>query len=168
MAMTWPVVSTIIILLGTLGYLYRRQRRAKQTRQIQRAEDELHPRLKEHTSFQSYTTEHANYPRIRTYYQPHVHKDSHIDINELPLLVFIHGLGGVLPQFAGLLGSLTNVAPCFGIELPGHGRSAFEPKDYRAYTIEANVALWKKAIEDVCNKNGHKSVVLIGKSKAAR
>ncbi|KAK5092270.1 hypothetical protein LTR70_001921 [Exophiala xenobiotica] len=161
----WKTIGcTVIVVLGSLAYLYRRQRRATHTQLLQRAEDELHPRLKEHTKFRSYTTQYATYPRIRTYYQPHPHKDSHVDITELPLLVFIHGLGGVLPQFAGLLGSLTNVAPCFGLELPGHGKSTFAPKAYGAYTIEANVALWKTAIEDVCWKNGHKSVVLIGHS----
>lgn len=157
-------VGTSIILLGSLAYLFRRQQKATHTRQLQRAEDELHPRLKEHTIFRSYTTQYGTYPRIRIYYQPHPHTDSHVDISDLPLLVFIHGLGGVLPQFAGLLGSLTNVAPCFGLELPGHGRSTFEPREYDAYTIEANVALWKAAIEDVCRENSHKSVVLIGKS----
>ncbi|KAK5075109.1 hypothetical protein LTR64_001314 [Lithohypha guttulata] len=60
--------------------------------------------------------------------------------------------------------SLTNIAPCFGIELPGHGRSTFAPKDYQAYTIEANAALWKAAIEEICRLKGHKSVVLIGHS----
>jgi len=161
--LTRTTVSTALIIVGSLAYIYRKQRRTKLNRQLQRAEDELHPRLREHTIFRSYTTEYATYPRIRTYYQPHPHKESHADISELPLLVFIHGLGGVLPQFAGLLGSLANVAPCFGLELPGHGRSAFEPRDYKAYTIEANVALWKAAIEDVCEMNRHKSVVLIGK-----
>jgi len=92
-----------------------------------------------------------------------LHNDKHTDISSLPLLVMIHGLGGVLPQFAPVLGSLTNLAACFGLELPGHGRSSFEPKDYEAYTFDAFVALWKTAIEDVCSKHGHNQVVLIGK-----
>lgn len=153
---------TVSVLILAPGYLYYKNRRTRQTQQLHRAEDELHPLLKEYTSFRTYTTSFAHYPRIRTFYRPHSHEGKHTDIAGLPLLVFIHGLGGVLPQFAPLMQSLTNIAPCFGIELPGHGRSTFAPKDYQAYTIEANAALWKAAIEEICRLKGHKSVVLIG------
>lgn len=149
------------LLCGSLYLLYR-QRKILQTKQLQRAEDELHPQLKQYTTFRSYTTPHAHYSHIRTFYRPHSHRDKHVDIEDLPLLVFIHGLGGVLPQFAPLLQSLTNIGPCVGLELPGHGRSNFEHKNYEAYTIEANAALWKTAIEEVCQQSGHKSVVIIG------
>lgn len=155
-------VAASVILIGSV-YLTYKNRRVQQTQQLHRAEDELHPLLKEHTVFRSYTTSHAQYPHIRTFYRPHSHEGKHADITDLPLLVFIHGIGGVLPQFAPLLQSLTNIAPCFGLELPGHGRSSFEPKQYEAYTIEANATLWKTAIEDICEAKGHKKVVLIGK-----
>jgi len=166
--MTWSsktTVTTTVVLLGSLVYVYQKYRKAKQRQQPSRAEDDLYPPLKKYTGFRPYTTRYATYPQIRTYYQLHPHNGSHADITELPLLVFIHGLGGVLPQFAGLLGRLTKVAPCFGLELPGHGRSAFRPRAYEAYTIEANVALWKVAIEEICEQNGHKSVVLVGELK---
>lgn len=158
------LVSTGSLVLGASILAFYRLRRAKQEIQLQRAEDELHPLLKDYTIFRSYKTKYATYPRIRTFYRPHSHFDKHSDITELPLLVFIHGLGGVLPQFAPLMHSLINIAPCFGLELAGHGRSSFAPKDYTAYTIEANVALWKAAIEQICDEHGHRSVVLIGKS----
>jgi pimeloyl-ACP methyl ester carboxylesterase/protein-tyrosine phosphatase len=127
-------------------------------------EDQYHPLLKEHSSIRSYSTKVTTYPAIRTFYRPHAHKEKLPAIADLPLLVFIHGLGGSLPQFCPLLGSLINVAPCFAIELPGHGRSQFNPTDYSAYTFEAFVVLWKTAIEEFCEKNGHEKIVLIGHS----
>ena len=158
------VTTTSLFVLGPVIYFFYQWRRANQSKQLQRAEDELHPLLKDHTTFRSYTTKH-HYPLIRTFYRPHPRRDKHEDIAQLPLIVFIHGLGGVLPQFAPLLQSLTNIAPCFGLELPGHGRSTFAPSDYDAYTIESNVALWKVAIEEVCEDYGHSSVVIIGQCR---
>lgn len=155
------VVAASVLLSCSVYFTYQ-QRKAQQTKQLQRAEDELHPQLKKHTSFRSYTTSHAFYPRVRTFYRPHEHREKHRDIEDLPLLVFIHGIGGVLPQFAPLLQSFTNIGPCFGLELPGHGRSAFAPREYEAYTIEANATLWKTAIQETCEAQGHKAVVLIG------
>ena len=127
-------------------------------------EDQYHPLLKEHSSFRSYQTSTTRYPSIRTFYRPHAHSKKLQSIADLPLLVFIHGLGGKLPQFCPLLGSLITVAPCFGLELPGHGKSGFEPIEYQAYSIEAFAALWKTAIEETCERYGHKNVVLVGHS----
>ena len=156
------ILTVFVGLTTTVFYYFRKWRRAVRTEKLNRAEDELHPLLKDHTTFRSYTTSHATYPSIRTFYRQHAHVQKQPEFSDLPLLVFIHGLGGVLPQFAPVLGSLTNIAPCFGLELPGHGRSAFEPKDYSAYTTEAFVALWRTAIEDICVQNNHKRVVLVG------
>lgn len=162
--MAYRLAAILTIGLGlTSTFLYvRNWRRAIRTEKLNRAEDELHPLLKDHTSFQSYTTRFATYPKIRIFYRPHAHVQKQPDLSELPLLVFLHGLGGVLPQFAPVLGSLTNIAPCFGLELPGHGRSSFEPEDYKAYTTEALVELWRIAIQETCAHNGHRKVVLIG------
>lgn len=161
---TWTytlVTTTTVSAIGLVYTLYR-TRKARKIVLLQRAEDELHPLLADHTNFRTYTTSQARYPRIRTFYHPHSHADKHESLQDLPLLVFVHGLGGVLPQFAPVLGSLNNIAPCFGLELPGNGRSSFEPKNFEAYTIEALTELWKIAIEDICAKHGHKQVVLIG------
>lgn len=145
-------------------YYYWRKSSADPYQAVERTNEELHPLLADHTTFQSYTTSRATYPRIRVFYHRHEHREKLPALADLPLLVVIHGAGGVLPQFAPILGPLTHVAACFGIELPGHGRSAFEPLDYDAYTTEAFAELWGKAIEDVCREHGHKSVVLIGLS----
>lgn len=126
--------------------------------------EQEHPLLKDHLSIRSYTTRYATYKSIRTFYHAHAHAKKLQAIADLPLLVFIHGLGGSLPQFAPLLGSLVNIAPCFAIELPGHGLSDFSPKDYDAYTIAAFVELWSVAIQDICNEHDHQKVVLVAHS----
>ncbi|KAI1609017.1 hypothetical protein EDD37DRAFT_639157 [Exophiala viscosa] len=123
-----------------------------------------HPLLKDYTSTRSYTTPRAEYDFIRTFYHPHAHAEKLQAIADLPLLVFIHGLGGSLPQFAPLMGSLVNIGPCFGIELPGHGMSGFSPKHYDAYTFGAFVSLWRTAIQDICREKGHKKVVFVAHS----
>ncbi|RVX67787.1 hypothetical protein B0A52_07715 [Exophiala mesophila] len=123
-----------------------------------------HSILKNNTSTRSYTTPYSTYPSILTFYHPHAHVEKLQAIADLPLLVFIHGIGGSLPQFAPLLGSLVNIAPCFGIELPGHGSSEFAPTDYNAYKVEAFAALWRTCIEDICTRHGHQKVVLVAHS----
>jgi pimeloyl-ACP methyl ester carboxylesterase/protein-tyrosine phosphatase len=123
-----------------------------------------HPVLKKHSTTRSYTTKTATYPSIRTFYNPHAHSHKLQAIADLPLIVFIHGLGGSLPQFAPLLGSLANIAPCFGIDLPGHGKSAFSPKAYEAYTFQAFCDLWQAAIDAICKEHGHQKVLFIGHS----
>lgn len=167
--MLWSLATTLTIVVGVYTLLLIVNRSKQRQKQLfQRTQDELHPLLKDNTVYRSYKTQYAEYPKIRTFYHPHTHKKKHPDIAGLPLLVVIHGLGGVLPQFAPLLGSLKNIAPCFGLELPGHGQSSFMPTGYHAYTIEAFTALWKVAIEDICNQHGHQNVILIGEFWTAK
>ena len=116
------LICTAILGVTIFITVLRRERRRKRSERLRRAEDELHPLLKDHTTFQTYTTRYATYPSIRTFYRPHEHVNKHDDLKGLPLLVFIHGIGGVLPQFAPTIGSLSNIAACFAIELAGHGR----------------------------------------------
>ncbi|EXJ59971.1 hypothetical protein A1O7_04119 [Cladophialophora yegresii CBS 114405] len=123
-----------------------------------------HPALKTHSTTRPYKTKYAEYPSIRTFYHPHAHAEKSQVIADLPLLVFIHGLGGSLPQFAPLLGSLVNIAPCFGLDLPGHGMSAFSPQAYNAYGTTAFCELWQTAIREICEEHGHKKVLFIGHS----
>ena len=104
--------------------------------------------LKNHSTFQSYTTSCATYPSIRTFYRPHPQIDQlPSDPTSVPLLVFVHGLGGSLVQFNALLGSLVDVASCFGIDLPGCGRSEFSPTGWSAYTPDALVELIMVAVD---------------------
>ena len=121
--------------------------------------------LRKHSAFKTYRTNLATYPSIRTFYRPHPQADKLPDKpTPLPLLVFIHGLGGSLAQFHPLLNSLVNVAPCFGIDLPGCGLSQFSPKSWDAYTPEALTELLRVAIEEHCNGEKGQGVVLIGHS----
>lgn len=121
--------------------------------------------LKKYSSFKSYTTSYATYRYIRTFYRPHPQADKlPSKPTPLPLLVFIHGLGGSLAQFNPLLTSLVNVAPCLGIDLPGCGRSAFSPTSWDAYTPKALAELLSAVITEQCAQNPDQGVILIGHS----
>ena len=121
--------------------------------------------LRKHSSFKSYTTSFATYSSIRIFYRPHPQADKlPSKPTLLPLLVFIHGLGGSLAQFHPLLTSLVNVAPCLGIDLPGCGRSAFSPTSWDAYTPKALAELLNVVIKQHCGQNEGQGAILIGHS----
>lgn len=112
----------------------------------------------------SYTTSVTTYPSIRTFYCPHPHTGKLPTKPPVPLLVFVHGLGGSLAQFHHLLTSLSNLGPCFGIDLPGCGLSKFDPTNWDAYSVEALAELIFIAIERHRNKEAGQGVVLIAHS----
>ena len=121
--------------------------------------------LKKHSTFKSYKTSVATYPRIRTFYRPHPQAAKLPDKpRPLPLLVFIHGLGGSLAQFHPLLNSLVNVGPCLGIDLPGCGLSQFAPTSWEAYSIKALAEVLLAAIEDHVDGDKGQRVIMIGHS----
>lgn len=121
--------------------------------------------LRKNSSNISYTTSLYTYPGIRTFFCPHPHASKlPSKPNTIPLLVFVHGLGGSLAQFHPLLTSLTNTAPCFGIDLPGCGLSSFSPTSWDAYSVEALVTLLAVAIEQHRDREEGQKVVLIGHS----
>ncbi|KKA20851.1 Polynucleotide 5'-phosphatase [Rasamsonia emersonii CBS 393.64] len=121
--------------------------------------------LKKHSSYVSYTTSVATYPSVRTFFRQHPQMDKFPSKpSPLPLLVFVHGLGGSLAQFHPLLTSLSNVGPCLGIDLPGCGLSSFSPKSWDAYTIEALAELLAVVIERHRDRAAGQGVVLIAHS----
>ncbi|RMJ22232.1 hypothetical protein PHISP_06899 [Aspergillus sp. HF37] len=121
--------------------------------------------LRKHSSYASYTTSIATYPSIRTFYCPHPHMSKlPTKPTPVPLLVFVHGLGGSLAQFHHLLTSLSNIGPCFGIDLPGCGLSTFEPTSWDAYSVDALAELLFTAIEEHRDKEAGQGVVLIAHS----
>ena len=139
--------------------------RIKRLRDASNTENDDPPLLQKHSTFESYTTSYATYPSVRTFYHPHpqAHKlPPHP--NPLPLLVLIHGLGGSLAQFAPLLRSWVNTAPCLGIDLPGCGLSKFDPREWEAYSIDAMATLVAQVVDRHRAVYGHKDVVLIGHS----
>ncbi|PBP27509.1 dual specificity phosphatase catalytic domain protein [Diplocarpon rosae] len=122
--------------------------------------------LRKHSEFKSYTTSRYAYSKIRVFYRKHSQADKlPAEPTPLPLLLFIHGLGGSVAQFHPLLTSLVNFAACLAIDLPGCGLSGFIPKDWNAYTTEALAELLEVVIDDYRERN--QGVVLIGHSMGA-
>lgn len=121
--------------------------------------------LKKHSTQRHYRAAEFDYPNVRTFYHPHPQATKlPTKPTPLPLLVFIHGLGGCIAQFAPLLTGLVNAAPCLAIDLPGCGLSAFEPRAPGAYTTDALAQLVAEAVrEHIDSENGQK-VILIGHS----
>lgn len=123
--------------------------------------------LRKHSTIQSYTVPSSNttYPAIRTLYRPHPQESKFPrKPNPVPLLVFVHGLGGSIAQFHPILLSLSNLASCLAIDLPGCGLSLFDPKSPAAYTTDALVQLLAVVIEQHRAKDEGQTVVLIGHS----
>ncbi|KAI5287409.1 hypothetical protein KEM54_006015 [Ascosphaera aggregata] len=121
--------------------------------------------LKKHTTYQSYITSRAIYPKIRTFFCPHPHINKlPTQPTPLPLIVFVHGLGGSVAQFHLLLKSLVNIAPCLAIDFPGCGLSSFSPKDWSAYSFEALTELLAVAVEQHRDVSRNQDVVLVGHS----
>lgn len=162
--LVWSALLGILTIPTAIYFLRRPSLDVSKTASAKSDNERDDALLTEFSSHHSHTTAFATYPHIRQFYRPHVHREKLPEIANLPLLVFIHGLGGSIQQFCPLLSSLINIAPCFALDLPGHGASNFQPTDYRSYKIEAFVALWQTAIQDICKQYGHSQVVFIGHS----
>ena len=115
--------------------------------------------VKSHTAGRSKIT----YPGIRVFHRPHP-KAAELpkEPAPLPLLVFIHGLGGSIAQFHPLLSSLVNSATCLAIDLPGCGLSEFAPTTWDAYSTDALLDLLETVIDEYRAEN--QGVVLIAHS----
>lgn len=121
--------------------------------------------LRENSTVKSYTAGRSGitYPGIRVFYRPHP-KAAELpkDPAPLPLLVFVHGLGGSVAQFHPILSSLVNSASCLAVDLPGCGLSEFAPKTWDAYTTDALLDLLETVINDHREKD--QGVVFIAHS----
>lgn len=69
-----------------------------------------------------------------------------------------------MAQFNPILVSLSNLASCLAIDLPGCGRSSFAPTAWEAYTTEALVQLLAVVIEAHRDRDGGQQVILVGHS----
>lgn len=121
--------------------------------------------LRDNSEIKSFTTSRFTYSGVRVFYKPHTR------IGELPrhpaplpLLVFVHGLGGSVAQFHPLLVSLTHNSSCLAVDLPGCGVSELAPTSWDAYTNEALVELLDTIIDGYRDKEAGQGVVLIGHS----
>jgi len=120
--------------------------------------------LKKHSELKSFKTTQFEYSNVRVFFRKHPQADK-LPKPPLPLLVFIHGLGGSSAQFASLLTSLVNLSSCLAIDLPGCGRSAYEITSWNAYTTDALVELLEIIIGEY--RENDQSVVLLGHSMGA-
>ena len=155
----WAAV-TIITGLVSFG-IWRQLQSSGSRKRLKLATRDDPSLLRKHSTYESYTTASGyHYPSIRTFYKEH-HQAEQLP-KDLPLLVFVHGLGGSTSQFASLLTSLINTAPCFAIDWPGCGLSEFSPDDENAYTTHALAELLAAAISRFRGHN--QKIVLIGHS----
>ncbi|KAK8076694.1 Alpha/Beta hydrolase protein [Apiospora phragmitis] len=121
--------------------------------------------LRDHSEVKSFITSRFTYPEIRVFYRQHPKADElPSEPAPLPLLVFLHGLGGSVKQFHPLLSSLTNNASCLAVDLPGCGRSGFAPKSWEAYSMPALAELLELIIERYRGRARGQGVVLIAHS----
>ncbi|KAK4192017.1 alkaline phosphatase [Podospora australis] len=121
------------------------------------------PLLDRHSTINSYSTSGTTYPKLRVFYRKHQQADNlPIDPAPIPLLVFIHGLGGSIAQFHSLLSSLTQIATCLAVDLPGCGRSELKPESWDAYSTDKLAELLETIIED--HRELNQGVVLIAHS----
>ena len=136
----------------------------------QKVASENDPLLKAHSKYLSHAVPGTGftYPSIRTFYRPHPQAEKlPSEPRALPLLVFIHGLGGSVAQFAPLLASLANAGPCLSIDFPGCGLSKFEPRCWAAYTTDSLSRLVATAIDKHRDSRKKQGIVLIGHSLGA-
>ncbi|CAK7567822.1 MAG: hypothetical protein SEPTF4163_005792 [Sporothrix epigloea] len=119
--------------------------------------------LRKHSSLIKIETASFTYPSVRVFFRRHEQEDQMpVDPAPLPLLVFVHGLGGSVAQFDALLTRMSNCASCLAVDLPGCGRSTFAPQDWAAYSFEALVDLLEIVIAQY--RLPEQGVVLIGHS----
>ncbi|GKT51628.1 mRNA-capping enzyme [Colletotrichum spaethianum] len=119
--------------------------------------------LRENSEIREYKTGRYTYSGLRIFYKRHLQADQ-LPKPPLPLLVFIHGLGGSVAQFHPLLTSLVHISSCLAIDLPGCGRSEFTEQAWDAYTPEALGELLEVIIDEYRQREPDRSVVLIGHS----
>ncbi|KAI1094484.1 hypothetical protein F5B19DRAFT_499460 [Rostrohypoxylon terebratum] len=161
------LVFGLTVALGSAWYLHRRMARTRVDGPDSKdADATLNPPLLErHSKIVSYTASRTGitYPGIRVFYRRHPKADQlPQDPAPLPLLVFIHGLGGSIAQFHPLLTSLVNSASCLAIDLPGCGLSQFTPTSWDAYTTDALTDLLETIIEGYREKD--QGLVLVAHS----
>ncbi|KAI0165914.1 hypothetical protein GGR57DRAFT_449314 [Xylariaceae sp. FL1272] len=114
-----------------------------------------------HSCIKSYTgiRSRITYSGVRVFYRRHPQANQlPDDPAPLPLLVFVHGLGGSAAQFTALLTSLSSCASCLAIDLPGCGQSKFA-RSRDAYTAENLADLLETIIWD--HREDNQGVVLV-------
>ncbi|KAI5813686.1 Alpha/Beta hydrolase protein [Pyronema omphalodes] len=116
--------------------------------------------IAKHTALINVSTPHHNYEGIRIFHR--VHPKAALLPPRLPLVVFLHGLGGQILQFFSLIEYLVHFSHVLAIDLPGCGGSSFTNKDWSAYTT----ASLSELVAEIINKyrGEDQDVVIIGHS----
>ncbi|KAF8455829.1 Alpha/Beta hydrolase protein [Terfezia claveryi] len=116
--------------------------------------------VRKHTFTIPVTTDTFSYSSVRVFHRQHP-KAPKLG-RSLPLLVFLHGLGGQLSQFQHLLEYFVHISHTLAIDLPGCGGSKFAPHDWQAYTTESLCKLISVIVRQHVQEG--QKVVLIGHS----
>ena len=96
---------------------------------------------------------------VRVFYAPH----SLVSIlpKPIPLIVFVHGLGGQINQFEPLLKYFDQIADVMAIDLPGCGQSPLIDRRWELYTTDALAKLVLRIIDEKCP---NRKAILVGHS----
>lgn len=158
-------VGLTLAALGGVLILYRMAKIRSPVSRVRDPDTTDPPLLRSHSEIKSCTAARSGitFPGIRIFYRRHPKADElPNDPAPLPLLVFLHGLGGSVAQFHPLLTSLSNSASCLAIDLPGCGRSRFALTSWDAYTTESLTDLVETIISSHVEEG--QGVVLIAHS----
>ncbi|KAI0180342.1 hypothetical protein GGR52DRAFT_239325 [Hypoxylon sp. FL1284] len=163
---TRPIVVDPALALGIAWYLRQHMAKPRAANGPDSKADAIDPPLlRKHSVVTSYTASRSGitYPAIRVFYRRHPKADELPQSPApLPLVVFIHGLGGSAAQFHPLLTSLVNSASCLAVDLPGCGQSQFAPTSWDAYTADALTDLVETVISNHREKD--QGLVLVAHS----
>ncbi|KAI0878394.1 dual specificity phosphatase catalytic domain-containing protein [Hypoxylon argillaceum] len=166
LAQLWSVSIGLALALGGMLILPRMAKSRTTTVPGSKDPETTDPALlRNHSEIKSFEASRSGitYPGIRIFYRRHPKADElPKDPAPLPLLVFIHGLGGSVAQFHPLLTSLSNSASCLAIDLPGCGRSQFALSSWDAYKTENLIDLVETIIKAYIEEG--QGVVLIAHS----
>jgi len=97
--------------------------------------------------------------QLRVFYSPHSLLTTLP--KQMPLIVFIHGVGGQIGQFERLLRYFGQVADVLALDLPGCGKSPFTDRRWESYTTEALAELVLHVVE---RKLQGRKVIVVGHS----
>ncbi|KAI1777769.1 hypothetical protein F4818DRAFT_325279 [Hypoxylon cercidicola] len=159
------IVVGLALALGSAWYLRQLMARPEQKKDTDAGPDPDPPLLRKYSVVASYTASRSGitYPGIRVFYRRHPKADELPQSPApLPLVVFIHGLGGSVAQFHPLLTSLINSASCLAVDLPGCGLSQYAPTSWDAYTTDALTDLLETIISNHREKD--QGLVLVAHS----
>lgn len=122
------------------------------------AEEEEPPLITKHCSMKNYNVKGRSLD-LRVFNLPHYRENK---FPALPIVLLIHGLGGTLSQFYHIMDHMSHYAELVAVDLPGHGKSKFKPKEWSAYTTESMLDVLETVLQSSASDD--REVVIIGHS----